>query len=59
MVPANKIEAASGASLCALGNQICTGNNGVLTANAKKNPQGSAFNLFRYSLAYLLGIKMN
>ena len=49
IVPANRIEAASGASLCALGSQICTGNKGVLTANAIKNPQDSAFNLFRYS----------
>ena len=39
IVPANKMEAANGASLCALGSQICTGNKGVLTANAIKNPQ--------------------
>lgn len=39
IVPANKMEAANGASLCALGSQICTGNNGVFTANAIKNPQ--------------------
>ena len=49
IVPANSIDAANGASLCALGSQICTGNKGVLTANAIKKPQGSAFNLFRYS----------
>ena len=43
------MDAAKGASLWALGNQIWTGNKGVLTASAIKNPQDSAFNLFRYS----------
>lgn len=40
IVAASKIEPAKGESLWALGNQIIKGYKGVLTAKAKKKPQG-------------------
>ena len=39
IVPASKIEAAKGASLCALYSQPVNGHRGVLIAKAIKNPQ--------------------
>jgi len=48
-VAARIIDPEIGLSAWALGNQIINGYKGVLTAKAKKKPQGSVFYHFRYS----------
>ena len=43
IVAANSIDPANGESLCALGNHIINGYNGVLTAKAINNPKHNNF----------------